>query len=204
MTLLVEKFRKRSDSATGIFYPTWSREIFSVVSHSLSTFSILFYQKDPSSSFFLQQRRVEAELQVFFRHFNALAVTNSGSDTFPSSCFSWTSRDHCHHPTLLPAFTCGFSSSGSPEEFSFPFLSLVNCVCSQLHGMSKLQWSHIPPFQSLLDLVLMLDSTHNIFYFIFSPWIFFLSVTEGREGLFRLQLPMKTLRIESLPQDPPC
>lgn len=32
-----------------------------------------------------------------------------------------------------------------------------------LHGMSKLQWSHILPFQWLLDLVLMLDSIHNIF-----------------------------------------
>lgn len=56
-----------------------------------------------------------------------------------------------------------FSSCGGPEQFPFPFLSLMNCVCSQLHGMSTLQWSHIPPFQSLLDLVLMLDSTHNIF-----------------------------------------
>lgn len=36
-------------------------------------------------------------------------------------------------------------------------------VCSQLHGMSTFRCSHIPPFQSLLDLVLMLGSTHNIF-----------------------------------------
>lgn len=100
----------------------FSQSFHTAYQHSQSYFT------NRSVLFCLQQHWVEAELQVLFRHFNTLAVTNSGSDTFPFSCFSWTSRDHCHHPTLLPAFTCGFSSSGSPEELTFHFLSLMNCM----------------------------------------------------------------------------
>lgn len=157
--MLAEDFRNRSGSATGIFDPTWSREIISAVSYSFSTFSILFYQQLHPVPFCLQQHSVEAEPQVLFSHFNTLAVTNSGSDTFPFSCFCWTSsRDRSHHLSLLPACTQGFPSSWSPEGVSFPPLSPAHCGCSQLHDMGTLEWSHIPPSQSLLDLVLIWDS----------------------------------------------
>lgn len=132
--MLAEDFRNRSGSATGIFDPTWSREIISVVSYSFPTFSILFYQQLRQVLFCLQQHRTEPELQVLFSHFNTLAVTNSGSDTFPFSCFFWTSRDHSHHLTLLPACTCGFSSGESPEGVAFPLLPPARCTCSQLQA----------------------------------------------------------------------
>lgn len=161
--MLAEDFRNRSGSATGIFNPTWSREIVSVVSHSFSTFSILFYQQLHPVPFCLQQHSFGAELQVLFSHFNTLAVTNSGSDTFPLPCFCWTSRDHSHHLTLLPACTRRIPSSESPEGVAFPLLSPPHCVCSQPCDMGTLELSHIPPFQSLLDHFLIWVLTHNIF-----------------------------------------
>lgn len=132
--MLAEDFRNRSGSATGIFDPIWSREIISVVSYSFPTFSILFYQQLHPVLFCLQQHRIEPELQVLFSRFNTLAVTNSGSDTFPFSCFCWTSRDHSHHQTLPPACTRGFSTSESPEGVALPLPSPAHCICSQLHA----------------------------------------------------------------------
>lgn len=101
--MLAEDFRNISASATDIFDPTRSREIISVVSYSFSTFSILLYQQlhPVPFFFFFQQHNVEAELQELFSHLNILAVTNSRSDTFPSSWFCWTSRDHSQDLTLL-------------------------------------------------------------------------------------------------------
>lgn len=118
-------------------------------SYMFSTFSTLLHHQLHPVRFCLQQREVEAELQVLFSYFNTLAVTNAGADTFLFSCFHWTIRDHSFHLTLIPACTCGFCSSESPKGVAFPLLSPEHCVCSQF------VFPHKPSFQSLLDLVLM-------------------------------------------------
>lgn len=94
--------------------------------------------------FFSQQHNVEAELQELFSHLNILAVTNSRSDTFPSSWFCWTSRDHSQDLTLLAHV--GFPARVLREQHSL--FSPQRNVYVPSYVTSVHSTGHIYPFSS--------------------------------------------------------
>lgn len=148
----------------------------------------------------LQQNRVEAELQVFFRHFNTLALTKDQtpflSHVFLGQAGIIVIIQLCslfsHVDFLVVEVLRNFHSLFSPwwTVYVYSYMAWVNSS-----GHTYLLSSH--------SWILFWCWTLPII-FSRSSCIFVLSVAEGREGLFRLQLSMKTLRIQSLPQDQHC